>query len=292
MKWKRSAAALLILMCLAAFPWGPLFAWSPVHPGYREFRSARADVLYPDSVVLDPAYRDVEQYLTTAQNFHELRFRKKIKVIVCRNWNDCLRLGAPLFIGQRPLAVTDVTGTITFITPKGNGWTDIGALLRHEFSHAVLSQNSSLLRVWRMLKEPWVSEGIAGVVSAQGTTAPESHLVSLPEKEFLSRAAAEDLWPSFAGPWQKDWTFSYTASMYFWDRQIARRGKASFLRFESMCFTDPRTCRSAYAEVYGSNLRSAVNEFQSEVRAGQVVAPERSDRDGVLYPLRMHYAPF
>ena len=48
-----------------------------------------------------------------------------------------------------------------------------------------------------MLRQPWVSEGVAGVAAAMGATAPGRHLISLPEAEFLSRAAAEDLWPSF-----------------------------------------------------------------------------------------------
>ena len=59
MRWKYSLLGLIVLAILAAFPWGPLFAWSPVHPGYRQLQFSRADVLYPDSTALDPAYREV-----------------------------------------------------------------------------------------------------------------------------------------------------------------------------------------------------------------------------------------
>ena len=59
MSRKHSILALIILAFLAAFPWGPLFAWSPVHPGYRQVQFSRANVLYPDSAILDPAYREV-----------------------------------------------------------------------------------------------------------------------------------------------------------------------------------------------------------------------------------------
>jgi hypothetical protein len=83
-----------------------------------------------------------------------------------------------------------------------------------------------------MLRQPWVTEGAAAVVAAQGITAPERYLVSLPEPEFLSRAKSEDLWASFAGASPSDYRSSYTAWMYFWDRQIERSGKAAFLRFE------------------------------------------------------------
>jgi len=275
MSWKRSILALIALMLLAAFPFGPLFAWSPVHPGYQKTRFSRADVLYPSSAALDPAYRDVDRYVALAENFHELKCPKKIEVVVCRNWSDCLRFAAPFLMGQRPLAVTVPTGTVIFVTPRADGWADIGGLLRHELSHAVQNQNRSLLSVLRMLRQPWVSEGVAGVVAAMGAPAPGRHLVSLPEAEFLSRAKTEDLWPSFSGAALKDWPFSYTAWVYFWDSQIERSGRPTFLRFERMCFSDPGSCRKAFADLYRTDLRSAVGEFQTEVRSGRLVAPER-----------------
>jgi hypothetical protein len=276
MSWKQSIFGLFVLAFLAAFPWGPLFAWSPVHPGYRQAQFSRADVLYPDSVDLDPAYRQVDQYVAVAERFHDLKCSKKIKVIVCRNWNDCLRFAAPFLGGQRPLAITLATGTVTFVTPRASGSVDIGGLLRHEFSHAVESQNRSLVTALRMLKEPWVSEGTAGVVAALGETAPGRRLITLPEEEFLSRAKTEDLWAPFARAPQQDWPFSYTAWTYFWDRQIERSGKATFLRFERACFSDPGSCRNDFANVYGRPLRTAVDEFQTEVRAGRLVAPQRA----------------
>jgi hypothetical protein len=275
MNWKRTILGMFALAFLAAFPWGPLFAWSPVHPGYQQTRFSRVDVVYADATPLDPAYREVDRYVAVAESFHELKCAKRIKVVVCGNWNDCLRFAAPFLVGQRPLAVTAPTGTVIFVTPGADGWADLGGLLRHELSHAVQNQNRSLLSVFRMLRQPWVSEGVAGVVAANGVTAPGRHLVSLPEAEFLSRATTEDLWDSFAAAPQKDWRFSYTAWIYFWDRQIELGGKATFLRFERTCFADPEGCRNTFAGVYGTDLRNAVSQFQAEVRSGRIVSPER-----------------
>ena len=274
MNRKRGTLCLAVLAFLAAFPWGPLFAWSPLHPGYQLAQFSRADVLYSDSAVLDPGYREVDRYVATAESFHELRCSRKIRIVVCGDWSDCLRFGAPFLMGQRPLAVTIATGTVIFVTPNAAFTADIGGLLRHELSHAVLNQNRSLVSALRMLRQPWVSEGVAGVVAGMGVTAPGRQLASLPEPAFLSRAASEDLWPSFSGTTSKDWRFSYTAWIYFWDRQIAQSGKATFLRFERACFSDPEGCRKAFADVYGTDLRKAVQEFQAEVRAGRVVPPD------------------
>lgn len=273
MKWKRTILGLIILVVLAAFPWGPLFAWSPVHPGYTQVQFSRADVLYPHSTSLDPAYRDVDQYVVAAESFHELKASKKIKIVVCRNWNDCLRFAAPFLLGQRPLAVTAATGTVTFVTPAVDGWVDIGGLLRHELSHAVQNQNRSLLSVLRTLRQPWIAEGVAGVVAERGVTAPGRNLLSLPATEFLARAKTTDLWPSFAAAPQQDWRFSYAAWTWFWNLQIEQSGKPAFLRFERACFSALQDCRSAFADVYRTDLRSAVDQFQAQVRSNRLTTP-------------------
>jgi hypothetical protein len=275
MSWKHSIVGLIIIAVLAAFPFGPLFAWSPVHPGYRQLQSSRADVLYPEGAALDPAYREVDSYVAAAERFHEVTCPKKIKIVVCRNWSDCNRFTTP-FLGT-PLAVTIPTGTVTFVTPRALVFrADIAELLLHELSHAVLKQNRSLLSGLRMRKEPWVSEGVAGLVAEMRPTAPGRQSIALPKPEFLSRAMREELWPSFATVTQPDRRFSYTAWVYFWNWQIERNGKATFLRFERACFSDPQGCRSSFGDVYGTDLRSAVEAFQAEVRSGRVVEPERA----------------
>ena len=47
MSWKRGLAGAFVLAVAAAFLYVPLFAWSPVHPGYIRLSFKRADVLYP-----------------------------------------------------------------------------------------------------------------------------------------------------------------------------------------------------------------------------------------------------
>jgi hypothetical protein len=37
-------------------------------------------------------------------------------------------------------------------------------------------------------------------------------------------------------------------------------------RFERECFSDPERCRSVFADVYGTDLRKAVEAFQDEVQ--------------------------
>jgi len=275
MSWKHVVAGLLVLALLAAFPYGPLFAWSPVHPGYLKLHFTRADVFYPEGGPCDAAYRDVDRFVAMAEDFHELRCSKRITVIACRNWNDCRRF-APFLGRQRPVGVTIPTGTVIYLTPSIDGTWDVGGVLRHELSHATLNQNRSLLSVWRLLAQPWFSEGVAGVVAGMGAPVPGRKLVAIPAPDFVARARVEDLWPSFDAAQQKDWRFSYTAWRFFWDREIELRGKETFLRFETACISEPDKCRTDFANVYGIGLRDAVEIYQNDLRAGRVVPVDRA----------------
>jgi hypothetical protein len=270
MSWKHGVVCLLVLAFLAAFPYGPLFAWSPVHPGYLKLSFTRADILYPKGAPLDTAYSEVDRFVAMAETFHRLRCSKRITVIACRNWNDCRRF-APFLGRQRPVGVTIPTGTVIYLTPSINRTWDVGGVLRHELSHATLNQNRSLLSVWRLLAQPWFSEGVAGVVAGLGAPAPGRKLVTMPAADFVARARNEDLWPSFDAVQQKNWRFSYTAWRFFWDREIELRGKETFLRLETACVSDPEKCRTDFANVYGISLRNAVETYQNDLRSGRFV---------------------
>lgn len=277
MSWRRGLACFFVLAVLAVFPYGPLFAWSPVHPGYIKLTFKRADVLYPADRSPDPDFNDLDRYVALAEGFHNLTCSKKITVVSCRDWNDCLRF-AGVFLGkQRPVGVTIPTGTVIFLTPYIYGSWDVGGVLRHELSHATLSQNRSLLSVWRLLRQPWLSEGVAGVTAGMGVTAPGHKLVALPAVDFIAKARQRELWPSFEAMPQRDWYFSYTAWEFFWVRQIQLHGKGTFLKFESACTSEPENCRSDFANIYGMDLRHAVKEYQDDLRSGRFVPVDRTD---------------
>jgi len=275
---KRFLASLFALTVLAAFPYGPLFAWSPVHPGYIRMNLKRADVLYPADRTPDAAWGAVDQYVALAEGFHHLRCPKRITVVVCRDWNDWLRFAAPLVGTQRPVGVTIASGTVIYLaTPFMYKTADVGGVLRHELSHATLNQNRTLRSVLRLLKQPWFSEGVAGVIAGMGATAPGRRLVALPAVDFIARARHEELWPLFDAVPQKDWSFSYTAWEFFWVRQIQSGGKEAFLKFESACMSDPENCRSGFAKIYGMDLRDEVNGYQDDLRSGRFVPVDRTD---------------
>ncbi len=70
LRWRTLAIMALVAIALA-FPYGPLFPWSPVRPGYAVAHFARAAVLYPRGTELAEDFRHVDDYLAHAQNARE-----------------------------------------------------------------------------------------------------------------------------------------------------------------------------------------------------------------------------
>src|SRR4051812_14813290 len=159
MRRKLRYAALLLF--LLAFPYGPLFPWSPVHPGYATERFTRADVLYPKGTVLPEPYRQIDSLIAEAEQFHRLPMPRRVTVIACRSWEDFHRF-LPQMRGNSFGAVTLVPGTVIYVTPKitEKGF-DASEFLRHELSHAALNQSQSVWNGYKLAKHGWFFEGIA-----------------------------------------------------------------------------------------------------------------------------------
>ncbi|HYL78449.1 MAG TPA: hypothetical protein VEU96_29930 [Bryobacteraceae bacterium] len=219
----------------------------------------------------------MDRYVALAESFHNLRCSKKITVVACRDWNDCLRFAGPFLGKQRPAGVTIATGTVIYLAePYIYGTWDAGGVLRHELSHATLNQNRTLLSVWRLLRQPWFSEGVAGVAAGMDTPALGHQLGAIPAVEFVAKTRQQELWPSFEAVQQKDWRFSYTAWEFFWVRQIHLGGKETFLKFESACTFEPEKCRASFGDIYGMDLRHAVEAYQEDLRARRFVPVDRT----------------
>jgi hypothetical protein len=103
----------------------------------------------------------IDKYIDRAERFHRLPLKSRIVVVMCRNWNDFERY-ALHFRGPEPGAVTFLTGTVIYVTPKLAGKKlDIGEYIRHEISHAALNQNQGLLEAFRIMRQRWFCEGLA-----------------------------------------------------------------------------------------------------------------------------------
>jgi hypothetical protein len=251
--------AVLLLVLLAALD-GPLFPWSPVKPGYSHLALSRADIYYPAGVLLDPAYRMVDGYISEAEEFHRLKMPDRITVIEAKNWTD-FHLQMPAIRGNAVGAVTLQTGTVVWITPKiAEKHFDVGEFLRHELSHAIIDQNATTWHSFRMMRQPWFYEGIAVSFGRQKSY--------LSRDEFVARAQVEPLAPVFEGG-SSDMRFNYPAWRYFIEYLSRTRGREAFQKFLLSFMQQPDHAMPLFRESFGIAFTDAVREFEKQVREGK-----------------------
>jgi hypothetical protein len=266
-KWLRWAATAVFLIVVVAALDGPLFPWSPVKPGYTHFTLHRADIYYPTGTTLEEAYRQVDNFIAEAETFHRLKMPDRITVIAPRTWTD-FHLQAPWQRGPVG-ALTLQTGTVIFITPKvGEKHFDTAEFLRHELSHAILDQNTTLWRGHKLNGQPWLFEGLAVDFGRQKAY--------LSEDEFISRARSEPFAPAFNGN-RSDMRFNYVAWRYFLEHMIHTRGRDRFQDYLLRVMQDPDRARALFPEFFDISFDDAVQEFQARVRElGGMILPEPS----------------
>jgi hypothetical protein len=251
------ALAIVVVMVAAAFCWGPLFPWSPLKPGYNHFILHRADIYYPSGTTLDESYRQVDSFIEEAETFHQLRMPDRVTVIAPRTWADFHRQ-APWQRGNAISGLTLQTGTVIWITPKiAEKHFDSGEFLRHELSHAILDQNTTLWRGHKLNGQPWFYEGLAVDFGRQKAY--------LTEDEFVARAKTEPLAPVFNGD-NSDMRFNYVAWRYFIEHLIHASGRDKFQDYLLRVMQDPDQARAIFPEFFGMSFDNAVQEFQARVR--------------------------
>lgn len=266
LRW-RTLAYIFIFLGLLAFPYGPLFPWSPVHPGYQTQHFSHAVVLYPSGVALSEAYHRIDEHIRKAEEFHLLRISSRMTLIVCRDWCDFERF-MPMIRGRAVAGATLLTGTVIYLTPKlVEKRLDPGEYIRHELSHAALHQNQGFLSAVWMARQQWLVEGLAVSFGEQKSYVTPG--------EFLERAGQQDLGPIIdpdqreEAPKPFDTRFGYQAWRYFLEHLIETKGRNLFLKYMTASMEHPRAYRALFAQIYGKALPDAILQFQENIRVNR-----------------------
>jgi hypothetical protein len=255
-KWFLWAAGAIFLVLVACALDGPLFPWSPVKPRYTHFTLHRADIYYPSGTSLEEPYRKLDSLIAESEAFHRLKMPDRITVIAPRTWTD-FHLQAPWQRGPVG-AITMQTGTVIWVTPKiAEKRFDTEEFLRHELSHAILDQNTTLWRGHKLNGQPWLFEGLAVDFGRQKAY--------LTQDEFIARAQTEPLASAFSGS-NPDMRFDYVAWRYFLEYLIRTRGRDRFQDYLLRVMQDPDRARAVFPEYFGISFDNALQEFQANVR--------------------------
>jgi len=156
---------------------GPLFAYSPIKQGFDELALDRCTIIYPKGTELPPEYKTVDDLMAETEQFHRLQFKKRVQIIVCASNGQHKRFslggghactaqtGTVIYfrpsIGETtyPPGLSIEGGNIKLLSPSVDGYRKLTDFLKHELSHAILYQNTSLLKALRI--KTWLEEGLA-----------------------------------------------------------------------------------------------------------------------------------
>ena len=248
-----------VIVLALAFVFGPLLPWSPFKPGYQLIRYGNADVFSRSSNEQSGDYADIDGMMREAEVFHRMKYLRRVKVIACKSWGDCER--ALPWLNVRVLGgVTLAIGDVIYITPRPKERNlNVEEFLRHELSHALLSQHTTIGKSLKITEQGWFSEGLAVSFARQKAYFSET--------EFLKKAAATDV-AKFIDPAQMDrlspeWDarFAYTAQRFFIEYLKRRFGADRFQAFTIQYLDDPDNYRRLFAQVFQVPFSHAIKEF-------------------------------
>ncbi len=261
----RAILIALIILIALSFPFGPLFPWSPWKPGYSHLALKRADVYYPAGTNLPDAFRDLDGFIADSEQFHRLKVDKRIRVILCRSWSDFYRfMPTQNAVGGATLE----TGTVIYITPRiAERGLDFGEFLRHELSHATVSQHQTLAQAHAApSKAQWLFEGLAVSFGRQKAyVTPYEFVVFSRARDLVSVIDPAKRRPDL--PW--DMRYNYQVWRYFLEYLIDSSGRDRLQTLLTAMMRDPAGSEQIFANTYGAPMPVAVRSFQADLAAGK-----------------------
>jgi hypothetical protein len=258
---KKIAVALNVFVIALAltFVCGPLLPWSPFKPGYQLTQYGNADVFSQSANQQVRDYADIDAMMREAEAFHRMKFLRRVKVIACKSWGDCER--ALPWLNVKVLGgITLAVGDVIYITPRlQERHLSVEEFLRHELSHALLSQHTAVRKSLSITEQGWFSEGLAVSFARQKAY--------LSEAEFLEKAYTTDL-AKFIDPAKMDrfspeWDarFAYTAQRYFIEYLKRRFGGDRFQEFTIQYLDDPDNYLRLFSRIFQISFSQAIKEF-------------------------------
>ncbi|NLV44274.1 MAG: hypothetical protein GXY07_07220 [Candidatus Hydrogenedentes bacterium] len=156
-RYSAGAILLLAMICLIyMLLWGRLFPWSPVKLGYRQVSFSKAVVVLPENWELPAELPDIDTIFSDCERFHTLSFKRPVMIILAETQEHAHRFG-----GTNSAALALETGTVIILVPtkiQANSRKLVDQL-KHECSHALLFQNTSLFKAFQIPE--WLREGLA-----------------------------------------------------------------------------------------------------------------------------------
>jgi hypothetical protein len=257
-KFFRRASFVVALVVVSWLAYGPLFAWSPITPGFRTTRTLHTVILFRDPPGLGVMPAAVEASLVRLQSNLGLDFDSPARFLLCDEWSDLTRFTPWLRVSHDVGAITLPIGLATYVTPVVRNRDDLLDFLAHESAHTLLYQHASIRHRLEMERQGWFVEGVA--VHFGNPTAYEAwdeFRRASPPEVLRAIDPALNLNQRGVGGFR----FSYSAGGYFVGYLIQRFGQDRFRDFTRAYVVDPAAYRIEFQRIFATSFDDGVQGF-------------------------------
>ncbi len=237
--------------------WGPLFPWNPIKIGYTTIKSPKATVYVDDMTQEDSIVYDIQQIVKDEEKFHGLNYTRPFKIIVLSKDSQNKRYlpwmnGSSFSVSLSPLNLIYI-GKNARKSPNG-----IGPHLKHELSHLLIDQNTSLKKAMKIHKQVWLVEGIAELFSGHTFYSKEelTHLINQNPHQIpiLKEQTPQNM------SW-KQLQLEYSYYRYFMEFLIENYGLEKMHRYIKRYIDAPLNYKKSFLGVYPVELGSVFNAY-------------------------------
>ena len=253
---------------LVALFYGPLFAWSPVTPGFT--RSPQIGITYLHRIdrPLTAHHRAVAQELPRLEATFGLSFNGPVNVVLCDEPGDFRRftpwLPTPPGVGARTLQF----GTAVYVAPTVRNRPDVGDFIRHELVHVLLLRNTALSSRVALSRHWWLLEGLSVEYGNRSSYLhPDAHRATVLGAE-LSAILDPDSRANLA---RASVTERYAIAGAFVRHLIERKGWERWPGFLREYVADLAAWRDTFARHFGETFDGAMADFRSHLTRTTVI---------------------
>jgi hypothetical protein len=240
--------------------YGPLFAWSPLTPGFVRSIEGRVVYLHREGRPLTAEHRAVGRAMSALEASLGLSFHGPVDVVLCDEWSDLRRftpwLPAQPGFGARTLQF----GTIAYVTPTVRDRADAGAFILHELVHVLLLRNTPLMSRLTVSRHWWLLEGLSVHFG-------NPHTYVVPAGDRLQRLAAQ-IAPILDPDQQRQRSTATVPERYalagaFVGHLLQHQGSESLQSFLRAYLAEPSAWRETFTRHFGEPFPAALGRFQS-----------------------------
>ncbi len=274
----KTIISIVILLLFAIFIeqllFGALLPYSPAIIGFNKIENEKVIIYYHENLYLD--IEEVSRIISESEDFHELPYKNKTKIILTKSEREFYRY---TFSNFRFLTVKNrifVSGRN--IQDSQNNKIHIYTYLKHELSHSLIYQNMSFIQFTRNTVPGWLLEGIAtyssGMIGQDSYYSKEKVFQTIQNGIFLNPIDWKSGFLVSESPIVRGFPL-YGNDKYFFiyselgcviENLIHRFGKDVFIDYMKKSMTDEDN-ESVFYAVFGIKYKAYILQFQEMVLA-------------------------